>query len=99
MESPVTIRDGIALIKLSTGKANAIGVELLDQVERALDIVESSGARAAVVTGYDRYFSAGLALPSLIALDRPEMRRFIDHFSRTMARVFECRVPVVAAIN
>src|SRR5262249_22175729 len=52
-----------------------------------------------VVTGYDRYFSAGLALPALIDLDRAEMKRFIDHFSRTMARVFDCRLPVVAAVN
>jgi enoyl-CoA hydratase len=99
MESPVTRRDGIALIKLSAGKANAMGVELLDQIQAAFDEVEASGARCAVVTGYDRYFSAGLALPSLIELDRLQMKRFIDHFSRTMVRVFECRVPVVAAIN
>jgi enoyl-CoA hydratase len=97
--SSVTNQDGVAIVRLSAGKANAMGGELLDQIQRALDDIESSDARAVVVTGYDRYFSAGLALPALIDLDRARMRQFIDHFSRTMARVFDCRLPVVAAVN
>src|SRR5262245_26346492 len=97
--SSVTNQDGVAIVRLSAGKANAMSVELLDQIQRAFDEVESSGACAVVVTGYDRYFSAGLALPALIDLDRARMKQFIDHFSRTMARVFDCRLPVVAAVN
>jgi enoyl-CoA hydratase len=97
--SSVTHQDGVAIVRLSAGKANAMSVELLDQIERAFDEVESSDAIAAVVTGYDRYFSAGLALPALIDLDRPRMKSFIDQFSRTMARVFDCRLPIVAAVN
>jgi enoyl-CoA hydratase len=90
---------GVALVRLSAGKANAMSTELLDQIQRAMVELESSGARSAVITGYDRYFSAGLALPTLIDLDRPKMKTFIDHFNRTMARVFCCPIPVVAAIN
>jgi enoyl-CoA hydratase len=93
------VDDGVAVIRLAAGKANAMSVELLDQIQRALDELEASSAVAAVVTGYDRYFSAGLALPQLIDLDRPRMKQFIDRFCRTMARVFQCPLPLVAAIN
>ena len=91
--------DDIALLLLSGGKANAMTVELLDKIEQLVDDFERSPANAAVLTGYERYFSAGLALPALIELDRPAMRAFMDRFARTMLRVYACEKPIVAAIN
>jgi enoyl-CoA hydratase len=73
--------------------------ELLDGIERQVDEFERSDARAAVVIGYERYFSAGLALPTLIELDRPTMKSFIERFGEVMLRVFACPKPMVAAIN
>jgi enoyl-CoA hydratase len=93
------VEDDVAVVRLAAGKANAISAEFLDRLQRTLDEVEGCGARALVVTGYDRYFSAGLALPLLIDLDRPKMKHFIDYFSRTMTRFFQCPLPVVAALN
>jgi enoyl-CoA hydratase len=52
-----------------------------------------------VLTGYERYFSAGLALTHIIDFDRDDLRGFIQHFSRVMTRVFVCSKPIVAAIN
>ena len=64
-------RDGVALVRMEAGKANAISPELLGGLDDLFDQIESSDARAAVIIGYDRFFSAGLALPSLLPLDRP----------------------------
>ncbi|MEO8704229.1 MAG: enoyl-CoA hydratase/isomerase family protein [Kofleriaceae bacterium] len=89
----------VATIRLEGGKANAMSSDLLDTIERAIDDFERSPARAAVITGYDRFFSAGLALPRLVDLDRPAMGVFIEKFSRVMIRVFACEKPIVAAIN
>ncbi|HEU0033251.1 MAG TPA: enoyl-CoA hydratase/isomerase family protein [Kofleriaceae bacterium] len=89
----------VATIRLEGGKANAMTSDLLDTIERAIDEFERSPARAAVLTGYDRFFSAGLALPKLVGLDRPAMHVFIERFGRTMMRVFACEKPVIAAIN
>jgi enoyl-CoA hydratase len=89
----------VSVIRLEGGKANAMTGEFLDTVERAIDELERSAARAAVITGYDRFFSAGLALPTLIDLDRPGMRVAIEKFGRVMMRVFACEKPIVAAIN
>jgi len=86
-------------IRLSTGKANAINSGMLDAVDRAFDEFEASDARAAVVTGYDKYFSAGFALPELVQLDRPKMREFVARFCAVMERVLRCSRPVVAAVN
>ena len=52
-----------------------------------------------MLTGYDKYFSGGLALPALIELDRFAMKSFMGHFTHVMLRVFRCAKPIVAAIN
>src|SRR5262249_16555980 len=89
----------IARIRLEAGKANAMSAQLLDAIDRAFDEFQASEAAAAIVTGYDRFFSAGLALPALVDLDRPAMKRFIERFGAVMERVFRCARPVVAAVN
>src|SRR5581483_2974685 len=86
-------------LRLQGGKANAMSAEVLDQIEKLIDGFEKSPARAAVLIGYERYFSAGLALPLLVDLERPAMRRFISRFGDVMLRVFACGKPIVAAIN
>jgi enoyl-CoA hydratase len=91
--------DQVTLLRLEGGKANAMSAAVLDQIERLVDGFESGPTRAAVLTGYERYFSAGLALPTLIELDRPAMKRFIERFGQVMLRVFSCARPIVAAIN
>ena len=62
---------------------------MLDELERRLDALEGSAATAAVITGYDRFFSAGLALPTLLGLPREAMRRFIERFNEIMLREIE----------
>ena len=89
----------VAVLRIEGGKANALTPKLLEDIERTIDGFEESPARAAVLTGYERYFSAGLALTHIIDFDRDELRGFIEHFSRVMTRVFVCSKPIVAAIN
>jgi len=89
----------IQILELRGGKANAMTTELLDTIERAVDDLERSPARAGVLVGYERFFSAGLPLPSLIDLDRPAMHAFMDRFARAMTRVYASEKPIVAAIN
>ncbi|MCU1283346.1 MAG: Enoyl-CoA hydratase/isomerase, partial [bacterium] len=91
--------DDVAILRLHGGKANAMSAEVLDLIERLVDGFEAGEARAAVLIGYERYFSAGLALPLLIELERPAMKRFIERFGDVMMRVFRCPRPIVAAIN
>ncbi len=92
------IREGeVAVLRMRAGKANAIGAAFLSALNARLD--ELRGARALVVVGDGAFFSAGLDLPGLLALDEPAMRQFIDSFGAAMQRLFELPMPVVAAVN
>jgi enoyl-CoA hydratase len=93
------MNDDVAVLRLEGGKANAMTPDLLDHLARMIDGFERGPAAAAVLTGYERFFSGGLALTHIIDFDAAQMRGFIEHFSRTMTRVFACEKPIVAAIN
>jgi len=93
-------RDGeVAVIGLRAGRANAIDDEFLLGLLRLFDELESSDARAAVLTGYDTFFSAGLAIPALLSRARDTLRSFMMLFESAMRRAFTCPLPVVAAVN
>ncbi|HEX3762158.1 MAG TPA: enoyl-CoA hydratase/isomerase family protein [Kofleriaceae bacterium] len=91
--------DGVVVLRLEGIKANAMTPELLETIERMIDGFERGPAAAAVLTGHERHFSAGLALPHIINHDLVELRGFIELFSRAMTRVFACPKPIVAAVN
>lgn len=91
--------DELAVLRLRGGKANAMTHEFLSSLTALFERAEASDARAIVMIGYEKYFSAGLALPSLVGLDRPQLRDFMDLFGSTMLRVFRSDRAVVAAVN
>jgi enoyl-CoA hydratase len=86
----------VALLRMRGGKANAMNRALLDDLDRAL---AELAAPALVITGDGSSFSAGLALPELIDLDRTAMSWFIDRFAAVMLRVLTYPGATVAAIN
>jgi enoyl-CoA hydratase len=92
-------RDGLALVRLTCGKANALNPHSLAAVERALDEAAGGGARGLVLTGYGRFFSAGLDLVTLYGLERDAMDGFMAWFDAVMLRVFSFPGPVVAAVG
>ena len=87
------------VLRMRAGKANAIGPAWLGRMETLLDEALATEPRALVITGYESFFSAGLDLPALDALGRDQMGSFVMAFSRTMLRVFELPLPVIAAVN
>lgn len=98
-EMEIERREEVALIRLRAGKANAMDEAFLRGLIRLINELAPSGAGAAVLTGYEGYFSAGLAIPSLIGLQRDELRSFMSLFEEAMRRVLQCPLPVVAAVN
>jgi enoyl-CoA hydratase len=89
----------LAILHMHAGKANAMNPALVSRLADLCVEVEASSARALVITGDGRAFSAGLALPELIDLDRDTMRDFMAAFKHAMLRVFQLPMPVVAAID
>jgi enoyl-CoA hydratase/carnithine racemase len=89
----------LAVLRLSDGKANAMSAAMLGALADAVASAGTSGARGLVIHGEGKTFSAGLALPELIELDRATLGPFMEHFAATMRAVLECPLPTVIAIN
>jgi enoyl-CoA hydratase len=92
-------REGLAVVHLTCGKANALNPRAVAAIERALDEARAGDARGLVLTGYDRFFSAGLDLVALFGLERGAMDEFMTRFDAVMLRVFAYPRPVVAAVS
>ena len=93
-------RDGaLAVLVVDTGKGNAMTAAFVDALEDAITALSRDDVAAVVITGTGRFFSAGLALPELIRLDRPGMGAFLTRFDEVMTSLLRLPKPVVAAIN
>jgi enoyl-CoA hydratase len=91
--------DTNAVIRLEHGKANALDLELLRDLSDAIRHVRDSGVRAAVLTGTGSIFSAGVDLFRVIAGAEAYASQFIPSLAATFLELFECPLPVVAAVN
>ena len=95
----VAWEDGLAVVHLACGKANALNPRSLAAIEGALAEAAGRDARGVVLTGYDRFFSGGLDLVALYGLERDAMDAFMAWFDAVMLRVFAFPRPVVAAVS
>jgi enoyl-CoA hydratase len=93
----VTEQDDVAILRMADGKVNAMSIELCEAVTAR--VRELSHARALVITGSGRIFSAGVDLLRLLEGGVPYIRNFLPALSTMLATVFSYPKPVVAAIN
>lgn len=93
-------RDGVALLRLEHGKANAIDIELAETLAERLDALRGERpAPAVVLTGSGSIFSAGVDLFRLLEEDEAYVDRFLPAFARMLVRLAGHPRPVVAALN
>lgn len=92
----ITVADGIARITVDDGKANALNGSLLAALDEAIGKAESEHATI-VLTGRTGFFSGGLDLKTLPALETPALKAVLRQFMDVMLRLFTYRRPVVAA--
>lgn len=95
----VAIDDGIALLTMRHGKANALDIEFCEALTARFTDLRGGNAKAVVLTGQGRIFSAGVDLKRISAEDADYIRRFLPALHRLYDAVFFYPKPVVAALN
>ncbi len=97
----IDIRDAgpVRVVTLSSGKVNALDVELLTELRNALYAAERSEVGALVVTGAGRVFSAGVDLRRVLDGGRAYTDRLVPALSAAFTALFAFPGPTVAAIN
>jgi enoyl-CoA hydratase len=92
-------RDEVAILRMVHGKANAMSTEFCAAMTTRFESLETASARAVVLTGSGRIFSAGVDLVRLLDGGVPYVEEFLPALSTMLATVFAFSKPVVAAIN
>ena len=91
--------NGIAVVTIKHGNANALDIELCEALGKCFEELRSSSARAVVVTGQGRMFSAGVDLLRVSAGGPDYVRKLLPVLHRSFDAVFFHPQPVVAAID
>ena len=91
--------EGIAVMTLAHGKANALDIEFCEALAGHFIASRDSGAKAIVLTGQGKMFSAGVDLKRLSEGGAGYIRQFLPVLHKLYDAVFFHPKPVVAAIN
>jgi enoyl-CoA hydratase len=89
----------VAVVRMAHGKANALDTSLCRELTTRLGELERDGYRAAVLTGHGPIFSAGVDLLRLRDGGPGYLEEFLPALSESFLAVFDCSIPVVAAVN
>jgi enoyl-CoA hydratase len=95
----VAIDSGIAVLTMVHGKANTLDIEFCNALSDRLEELVRSDAKAIVLTGQGRIFSAGVNLKRVSAEGADYIRAFLPTLHRLYETAFNLPKPVVAAIN
>lgn len=91
----------VALLTVNWPPANAIGLVTMQELERALDALESEpGLRAVVVTGAGTMFVAGADIRQLRAFpSAADVTAFAARAQRAFSRIGRSRAPFISAVD
>jgi enoyl-CoA hydratase len=95
----LTQQGDVAIMTLAHGKANTLDVEFCDAIAAKFKEIVTSPARATVMTGQGRIFSAGVDLLRLTTGGTDYVRKFLPALHHLYDTVFHHPKPVIAAVN
>ncbi|HEY6024263.1 MAG TPA: enoyl-CoA hydratase/isomerase family protein [Pseudolabrys sp.] len=95
----IKITDGIAVLRMNHGKVNALDIEFCEELAARFAELRKSDAKALVLTGQGRSFSAGVDLKRLSEGGRNYILQFLPALHRLYEEIFFHPKPVIAAIN
>lgn len=92
-------RDGVVVLRLDHGKAQALDVELCEALASELELIDGADAVGVVITGTGTIFSAGVDLYRAVEGGPEYIERFLPVLARAFTKLFAFPRPVVAAVN
>ena len=97
----IDIKDhaGVAVLTLAHGKANALDIEFCEALAARFDELRGADAKAVVLTGQGKIFSAGVDLIRVGAGGADYVHKFLPALHRLYDVAFHFPKPLVAAIN
>ncbi len=93
----VTIEDGVAVVRLDDGKANAVSHTVIEALHDALDQAVADASSVAII-GREGKFSAGFDL-SVMTQGADATRGLVGAGGKLMMRIFTHPQPVVAGVT
>ena len=99
----LNFEDKVATLTLDRPeKSNAISPQMIQDLMAALDEIEQTGARAAIVTGAGKAFCAGMDLEALKAFPSQSPEQIVEdarHIDAMFRRIYTFPKPLIAAVN
>ncbi len=93
----IEAREKVAILRLNHKTTNAIGSQLIEDCQKALDQIKKN-FRAMVLAGNSKFFCIGIDLPELIALNRKDMQDYWYRFNQLTLDLFTLPLPTVSAL-
>jgi enoyl-CoA hydratase len=96
----ITARDdGVTVVTMTHGKANAMDLAFCTALAERLEALAATPPPAVVLTGQGRMFSAGVDLVQLLDGGADYAREFLPSLDRMLLAALALPCPVVAAVN
>jgi len=95
----VETRDDVTIVGIDRPPANAMSLELLDELVAALEELAADVPRALLIAGRAGFFSAGLDLKAVPTYGPDEQRRTVDGINRMVLAIYGLSCPVIAAVT
>jgi enoyl-CoA hydratase len=89
----------LAVVRVDRPPANAISLELLDELVAALDGLAAGEPGAVVIAGRPGFFSAGVDLKAVPGYGPDEQRRMVTGINRMVLATYGMSCPVIAAVT
>ena len=97
----LSIKNKVGLVTINRPeKRNALSPEVLEEIEDLFTQINNMGeVNVVVLTGGEKYFSAGFDLNFIRTLEKVSNEGFIDLANRAYRTVMFCNQPVIAAVG
>jgi enoyl-CoA hydratase len=95
----VESQEGVVVVRLDRPPANALDPALLEEARAVAEQLGEAQPAAVVLTGRERFFSAGLDLKLVPTLDRESQRAMIMGVNRLVTAWYALSCPVVCAVS